>query len=103
MIFHALMDSAARGELILIDGGLCRYHLRRDGQLTIYEIIAVRPGAGTEMLSRLHSVAGVTFILARCPAELPSNAWYKRKGFVVVNIETTRRGRALNVWRLSCS
>lgn len=103
MIFDALMDSARRGELMLIDGGLCRYHLRRDGQLTIYEIIAIQPGAGTEMLDRLRTISGVLFILARCPAELPSNAWYERKGFTLYGIERTRSGRLLNIWRLPCN
>lgn len=39
MIFETLNESNERGELLLVNGGMCHYHLRRDGQLTIREII----------------------------------------------------------------
>lgn len=103
MIFDALYESAQRGELILIDGGLCHWHLRRDGQLTIREIISTRPGAGTEMLARLMAVVGATYIVAKCPAALESNGWYHRRGFTCVNVESTRSGKQLNVWQLRLS
>lgn len=101
MIFDALMDSLRQGELLLVDGGMCRYHLRRDGQLTIYEIISAQPGAGRRMLSRLLSIDGVKCILARCPTGLPSNAWYERRGFVLSRIQFTRTGKTVNIWRLA--
>ena len=100
MIFDALHESARRGELLLIDGGFCHWHLRRDGQLTIREIISTRRGAGQEMLTALRATPGVRAIVAKCPAALPSNAWYARRGFALARAETTRTGRALNVWRL---
>ena len=100
MIFEPLWDSAQRGELILIDGGFCHWHLRKDGQLTIREIIGTRKGAGTEMLNLLKIVHGAKFILAKCPTDLASNAWYQKKGFRCVRVETTLGGRTLNVWRL---
>ena len=98
MIFDALYESAQRGELILIDGGLCHWHLRLDGQLTIREIISTRPGAGSEMLARLVAVPGATCIVARCPARLASNEWYRRRGFTCVRGETTKSGQLINVW-----
>ena len=100
MIFETLYDSAKAGELLLIDGGLCRYHLRRDGQLTIHEIISLRPGAGMAMLDHLTQVAAARFIRAKCPADLPSNQWYARRGFVQTATETTPSGRQLRVWTL---
>lgn len=100
MIFDALYASAQRGELLLIDGGFCHWHLRRDGQLTIREIISTRPGAGSEMLFRLMETPGATSIFAKCPIDLPANAWYRKMGFVVDGSETTRAGRALLCWRL---
>lgn len=100
MIFDALWDSAKRGELLLIDGGFCHWHLRRDGQLTIREIISTRPGAGTEMLDRLRQTPGAQCIVAKCPAKLASNQWYQRKGFVLHGQEQTKSGTAINVWRL---
>jgi hypothetical protein len=100
MIFDALMESSQSGMLILIDGGLCRYRHRRDGQITIYEILSQRPGAGSAMLAVL-AEKQPTCIVARCPAHLASNAWYERRGFVLSAVETTRNGGTLNVWRLS--
>lgn len=99
MIFDPLYESAQRGELLLIDGGFCHWHLRRDGRLTIREIIATRKGAGTEILAILKT-KGASAITAKCPAHLPSNAWYERKGFALQGTETTRTGRPINVWVL---
>jgi len=100
MIFEALYGAAQRGELTLIDGGFCHWHLRRDGQLTIREIIATRPGAGSEMLKRLKQIEGVLSIFAKCPADLPANRWYLRRGFACEGEEMTRTGRRLKLWRL---
>lgn len=100
MIFETLYESAQRNELILIDGGFLHFHHRRDGQITIKEIISTRPGAGSEMLERLKRTPKATSIFAKCPAWLESNQWYARRGFVLEGTETTRTGRTLNLWRL---
>ncbi len=98
MIFEALWESNKRGELLLIDGGYCRWHLRKDGQLTILEIISSRRGAGKEMLRSMQS-KGADFIIARCPADLPSNEWWRKQGFILLTNEATKSGRKVNVWR----
>jgi hypothetical protein len=100
MIFETLHESAQRGELLLVDGGMCHWHLRRDGQLTIREIISTRPGAGGEMLARLKATPGASSLFAKCPADLAANEWYARRGFVLEATETTKSGRELNHWRL---
>ncbi|MFA5379881.1 MAG: GNAT family N-acetyltransferase [Dehalococcoidia bacterium] len=104
MIFETLSESAERGELMLVDGGMCHWHLRRDGQLTIREIIVLlecrRQGVGTAMLVRLMETPGASSLFAKCPAELKANSWYARMGFVCEGTETTRNGRELNLWRL---
>lgn len=97
MIFEALYEAVQRNELLLMDGGMCHYHRRRDGTITIREIISTRAGAGSEMLARLHAL-GLPLI-AKCPADLAANDWYARRGFVLVCTETTKTGRAINVWR----
>lgn len=103
MIFEALHDSHKRGELLLLAGGYCRWHLRRDGQLTILEIISQRPGAGTAMLMMLKRKSAAS-LLAKCPADLRANwFFYARRGFVLESSEMTRTGRLINVWRLPCS
>lgn len=99
-MFEQLYASSQKNELILIDGGMCRWHMRRDGVAVIYEIIATRPGAGSEMLAALKSTAGACCIVAKCPADLESNAFYARKGFVLDHTEQAKSGRSINVWRL---
>ncbi len=100
MIFESLYESAEKGELILIDGGYCRWHLRKDGTITIYEILSARPGAGSAMLNQLKLLGKP--IRAKCPDDLPSNNWYMRRGFRLDKFEITPSGRRLNVWRLEC-
>ncbi len=101
MIFESLHESSIKNELILIDGGYCRWHLRRDGSITIYEIISQKPGAGQVMLARLVAQKPVA-IVAKCPTDLPANNWYERRGFQLDRIEPTRSGRQINVWVLRC-
>ena len=100
MIFETLHESAQRGELLLIDGGFCHWHLRRDGQLTIREIIATQRGVGAAMLAQLRAVSGASCIVAKCPMDLASNAWYARQGFRLAATEQAKSGRGINVWRL---
>jgi hypothetical protein len=40
-------------------------------------------------------------IVAKCPQDLASNAWYEKRGFICLRVETTRSGRKLNIWQLS--
>jgi len=103
MIFETLYESAQRGELLLVDGGFCHWHLRRDSQLTIREIISTKPGAGSAMLEILKAVNGAASIFAKCPADLPSNDWYKKRGFVCEGEQITKSGRVLKLWRLRLS
>lgn len=101
MIFETLYESALRNELLLISGGFCHWHLRRDGQLTIREIIATRRGAGSEMLTILIKTPGATSILAKCPADLDANTWYKKMGFFIVQVDQAKSGRLINVWKMT--
>lgn len=108
MIFETLNESNERGELLLVLHGMCHWHLRRDGQLTIREIIVQRGhqghGIGRSMVEKLEALAleaGATSLFAKCPVDLPANGWYARLGFLMEGIETTRDGRELNLWRLT--
>ena len=103
MIFETLYESAKKGELLLIDGGFCHWHLRRDGQLTIREIIATRKGAGKEMLSALMQTPGAICLVARCPSDLAANEWYVKQGFELNLILSSGRGRVINEWKLPLS
>ena len=101
MCFEQLHDSQQKGELLLIDGGMCHWHLRRDGQLTIREILSNKPGAGATMLAALKHTTGAQCIVAKCPADLQSNEWYQRRGFALHATEHSKTGREINVWKLS--
>lgn len=100
MCFEQLHESAKRNELLLVDGGMCHWHLRRDGQLTIREILSTKPGAGSKMLDILVDMPNAASIFAKCPVDLAANAWYAKKSFVCEGQETTPSGRILNLWRL---
>lgn len=103
MIFLALYEAAKKKELILIDGGLCHYHYRKDGQITIGEIISTRPGAGREMLQSLKDIAAekkAWCIFAKCPTTLEANVWYKKRGFTHEGQESLKSGSTVELWRL---
>lgn len=105
MIFNALHEAAQRGELLLVDGGMCHYHLRRDGVLTIREILVLPDrqgqGIGRAMLDQLRAVPGARVIRAKCPAELAANGWYRAMGFTAAYVDQTRAGGRLFVWELA--
>ena len=105
MIFQSLYESSIRGELILVDGGICHWHLRKDGQITIREIIVLPErqgsGIGSKILESLRRISGAKSIVARCPSELPANYWYKKKRFRQIGKQMTKSGKTVYIWRLS--
>jgi N-acetylglutamate synthase-like GNAT family acetyltransferase len=108
MIFEALSESAEAGELILVHDGMLRFHRRRDGVVTIREILVLprsrRKHVGTQLLIQLKmTVPGAKAVVARCPADLESNKWYERMKFIKVATEAARSGREIAVWRLDLS
>lgn len=108
MIFETLHESNERGELLIIERGMCHFHVRRDGQLTIREIIVQKDHQGrgvgrlmVNLLRRKARAAGATSLFAKCPVDLPANGWYEAMGFALEGTETTPSGRRLNLWRLT--
>ncbi len=100
MILNALVEAHKQGELILIDGGFCRWHLLKNGQITIYEIFSMRQGSGSEILEMLKEKQADS-IFAKCPVNYPSNEWYRRKGFHLEEVQNDRKGNKLCCWRLA--
>ena len=100
--FERLHQAQLTKSLLMVQGGFCHYHKRRDGQITIHVLLSSRPGAGQEMLAQLLALGG-TFLQAVCPADLPSNAWYAKRGFVLAGAKQSSKGRQLNIWRLQCT
>jgi len=85
MLFVALSESADRGQLLLVDGGLCRYHLRKDGAVTIREIIVLPAsrgkGIGRALVGAVLRQCPGAVVRARCPADYPANGFWERMGF----------------------
>lgn len=101
MIFEPLHESNKRGEFF---GAMCHWHLRRDGQVTIREIIVEQNeqghGQGKLFIERLKNIPNAKSLFANCPADLPSNNFYKHLGFVLESKNPTKSGRPMNQWRL---
>lgn len=96
--FWDLMDSVKANELILVEGGILQYYVKKDGNVTLSLIISTRPGAGSEMLGRLYQKCLRKKITLRCPQDSPSNSWWLKKGFENIGQVTTRKGTTLNIY-----
>jgi GNAT superfamily N-acetyltransferase len=99
MIFAALDEAATRGELLLWEDGFCRWHLRRDGAVTIREIIVLpcrrRTGLGRRLVEHVAALNPGRPLTARCPESLTgSNEFWRGLGFVKV-----RTCEGINEWR----
>lgn len=99
LIFVALNEAADRGELILCNGGLCRFHRRRDGVVVIREILVLpdrrRRGIAIGMIAEVIRRNPGAVILARCPVEYEANTFWPLAGF---RLKDTKEG--INLWEL---
>src|SRR5262252_6234525 len=93
MIFAALNEAADRGELILWDNALCRYHRRKDGRVTVREILVLpdarRLGVGRRLVGEVQRRNPGASLLARCPATTAdgpvrtANVFWRKRGFTL--------------------
>lgn len=101
---HRLFVAEIDGEVI----GFLRYNHRvRGDETALYDICVAknwqRQGIGRMLIATLRESCYVHqryTIIARCPADLPANAFYARLGFQQVTVEAGRR-RPLVLWRLT--
>lgn len=106
MIYQALVEAADRGTLLLVEGGVCRYYVRRDGVAVIREILVLpshrKRGVGRAMLAEVRVRHPRATLRARCPA---SNAtarfFYQKLGFRIVATAKLGTHDGLNTWELS--
>lgn len=98
MIFAALDEAASKGELLLVEGGLCRYHARRDGTVTIRELLVLPAcrgrGIGRSLVQQVQHRHPAAALTARCPVESQANGFWQSLGF-----ELTSHGDEVNLWR----
>lgn len=98
MIFAALDEAASRGELLLVDGGMCRWHRRKDGIIVIREILVLphrrRTGVGRRLVQDVITRArGV--VQAKCPVKLEeSNLFWRAMGFTLIQEKD-----GINLWQ----
>ena len=98
MVFVALQESADRGELILVRDGMLRYRVRKDGVLTIREILVLpfrrRTGLGTQLLHELAMKHPENKFRATCPVKyIEANLFWASQGFRIA-----KQVEGLNVW-----
>lgn len=94
VLLPSLVEAQAHGELLVLNGGggFCRYHQRRDGWHTIYEIVSTVGGGGRALLEAVGRP-----LRLKCPVGLPANGFYAHMGGTLARVEDGRK-RALNVW-----
>lgn len=104
MIFVALNDAAGRGELLLVDGGMCRFHRRRDGVVTVHELLVLpthrRRGIGRALVGRVRELHPAATLRAVCPGEYEANEFWAACGFTIAAYKPPD-GR-LVVWERRC-
>jgi ribosomal protein S18 acetylase RimI-like enzyme len=106
----ALLEAIQRQELLVAQNssgivGFVEYRHRRDQQTTLYNLV-VRPdhlrlGIGRALTFALETEAlqkAKSWILLRCPEDLPANEFYASIGYEKTNVEAGKL-RRLNIWR----
>lgn len=112
---QAFEDSTAKGELLVAMSqddpervvGFLRFHRRRDGTATVYEITTTREvrggGVGRALLNKLRTHClehGLKRIKLLCPVELAANEFYTAMGFERTQSRSSSgRKRPLYEWQ----
>jgi hypothetical protein len=76
--------------------GFLRYHRRRDGWHTVYEVVSEAPGMGRALLEAVPRP-----VRLKCPEGQPANGFYRHLGGAPVRVDPGRR-RRLVVWEWPC-
>jgi GNAT superfamily N-acetyltransferase len=97
VIFVALSEAAERGELLLVPGGMCRFHCRKDGTITIREILVLpgcrKHGIGRGLIRQIVATHPGVLLRARCPTGYEANHFWARLGF-----ELAEEKVGVNLW-----
>lgn len=106
----ALLEAIKRQELLIAENGagivgFVEYRHRRDQQTTLYNVV-VAPGSrqrgiGQQLVVNLEKEAKrqeKSWILLKCPEDLPANTFYEHIGYEKIAVERGKT-RRLNIWR----
>lgn len=106
----ALLEAIQRTELLVAQNstsivGFVEYRHRRDQQTTLYNIVVcsdhLRQGIGRNLMAALEREAKQktkSWILLKCPEDLPANQFYAHIGYQKIEVQQGKL-RRLNVWR----
>src|SRR4051812_19800347 len=104
-LFHWLQDAAENNNLILKDGGLCLYKLRKRDRAAVVSLLVVLPhrrrqGVGRSLLGEVVACRPAC-VEARLPKAAPAGFWL-RMGFSPSRTVPSRRpgGPGIVIWRL---
>lgn len=108
MIFVVLHEAAKKGNLLLVDGGLCHFHRdKRDNTIIIHEMLVLpsarRGGVGRGMIEKLQERYPGSSIRCKCPfSYLTGNAFWEGMGFELLGREIDPKidGGGFNLWEL---
>lgn len=103
----ALLENAKRGWLLTLDDCcFVNFRVRKDDQVTIYEIEVLpdsqMSGYGRKLIEIVKLIGlknRKKMLVAKCPENLRSNGFYRHMGFTLKKVETGRK-RRLNVWEM---
>lgn len=99
----SIIESTMKGEVIYIEQnnqivGACKFHKRKDGIITIYEIVVDDRFRGKGLAKQMLQFIGKRGLISlKCPIDNESNKFYKKIGFRLLKIEEGKK-RNLNVW-----
>ena len=77
--------------------GFIRWHKRRDGVITIYDLCVAKRFRRRNIGQQLVSALGDNYLRLKCHQDNPACDFYKRLGFEVTGLHTSKGGRKLNV------
>ncbi len=107
MIFVILNQAAEDKELLLVDGGLCHFSQKKNGTVSIHEIIVLpshrRKGIAQSLVQRVRDMHPGCKMRALCPVEYDSNKFWKSIGCEhkgIIKSEGTETRKQMNVWEL---
>jgi len=77
--------------------GFIRWHKRRDGIITIYDLCVAGGFRRRNIGQQLVSALGDNYLRLKCHRDNPACDFYKRLGFEIIGLYISKGGRKLNV------